>query len=191
MSTKPPPIELNEPVAAHPGATLPDPSNGQDWINGTRNPDMLISDSGKDVLLGKGGVDSYVINNTNYERVVTIKDCGINRLIIDGGNNIMELDIQTDAVLLNGKPLQKAGNAFKLQIDNLTLLIEPDYDISHQTAVQKPEAAITNPILENMPNNISLASKLAVLNQMHALLQQQQTPQPQVDPMKEADKQFV
>lgn len=176
------------------GKTLPDRSSGTNRTDGSANPDILISDAGNDMLVGKDGVDTYVINNTNLERVVTIRDQGVNRLVIEGGNKMMQLDIRKDGVLLDGKPLEKAdesvggGNSFVFEIENLTVLIKPDFHISHGS--QTSEAAIPkNPLLQNM-SHLPHEYKLAVLNHMHEQLQQQ-TLAPKPDHNQEADSQLA
>jgi hypothetical protein len=169
--------EISNPPTNPPSVILRDPRSEANMTNGGEGPDMLISNAGNDTLKGKGGKDIYVINNTNYEREVTIIDRGIKWLVINGGDNMMKLDIQKDAVLLDDKPLARADNnpnAFILQIDNLTLLIKQDYDVSRKSSIQTTEAAApTNPILQNMPH-LPPESKLAVLIHMHEQMQQQE-----------------
>jgi hypothetical protein len=137
-----------------------------------------------------------VINNTNYDRVVTIKDKGINWLGFDEGTRMMEMDIQKNAVLLDGKPLERADNStgaantFILKIENLTLLIKPDYDISHKSDVKTTETdTSTNPIWQNM-SNLPIESKLGALNHLHAQMLKQQILQPETDLNKKADNQL-
>lgn len=178
------------------GATLRDPRSGANRTDGGEHPDILISDAGNDMLNGKGGVDTYVINNTNYDRVVTIKDKGINWLAFDEGTRMMKMDIQKNAVLLDGKPLERADNStgaantFILKIENLTLLIKPDYGISNKSDVKTTETdTSTNPIWQNM-SNLPIESKLAALNHLHAQMLKQQILRPETDLNKNADNQL-
>lgn len=154
---------MSDTAATQPaGVTIKDPSNQSDTIAGGNGSDILVSDAGNDKLHGLGGTDTYVINNTNYDRTVQINDIGENRLAVDGGRNMMKLSIQKDRVLLDDQPLKQEADspAFIYETDHLTVKIVPDSDIDSDA---KKTRVTANPLLQHM-SGLQPENKLRVLN---------------------------